>query len=496
MPFTAPRFMDTPIGAGEPSNPRVAAIRAQDVADQALLAKLNRPGWTVAGRASNEGVDAKGQKTNVGTTAVTLAGPDGQSDQVIVDSNNNIVAGGDPQKTPDKPAVPPKDTTPSKPEDWLTLTDTQGNPIAKLDPKTGNREVIPKPTAATAARVDSPAETQVAATGAAAQAETERKNKADEADKQATQALTAARDAAAKTDAAAKVTYDNKIADIDSRYKDNLISEAQMRLEVDKAHYERQDATASLNTANQALVDENTRQYQQGQLANQATQTAESARHNTASETATNAAQTETARANQVTERTNAATLLERQQADQQSARNAAATTGAGLLRDRATLAQGANQSLMSLAGGAKNYGLGSSADVSGLPAAAQGWATSMMGGQSLFDQAAKDVHDANPAVSNTPQGAAYTALLEQVMGKQAQVQSGGLTAPGSAPPPPDPNAAGTETTAALAPTGLAGTVSPSDPRYLGTVIGQAIQHLNNSQLSPDSQFTAPGATV
>ncbi len=473
-------------GDGSPSVPvgPGAVATSQSDQDAALLAKLNRPaGSKIVSRSSAAGVDAKGNPTGVGNVAVTIAGPDGQPDQVILDASGNVAAGGEATKTPTKPAA---GTTPRVDSPAQTATAAAATSNAATSAATQANTVTNDAAARTTGAAT---QANTAAHEARTDTETARHNAADEANARTLAGLQATRDAAAHSDAAARLAYDNKIAAIDAKYKDGTLNEAAMRLEVDKAHYERQDATNALDSANKAIQDENTRQYQQGSLANTAAQTAESTRANTA------------------TEADRSATLLQTGERDRQAALDRGATTGASLLTNRATMAQGVNDTMMQGAMGAKNYGLGSSADVSGLPAAAQGWATDMLGGQSAMDEASKVIHDANPALSGTPAGAGYASVLAQITDRQkSQAQ------PAQAPQQNDPATTGSEQAA-----GVAGTVSPSDPRYLGSVIGAAVQHLTGftSATDPASrttipnfgaasvndpsrgiQFTAPGATA
>lgn len=435
-----------------------------------------------------------------------------------------------PVKT-DKPAKPGKSgtgTKPSPPDQWVTITDANGNPIARQDPATGQTVDIPKPTTP---RTDTPAQTQNAGSNAqnagtnsrnadtrsAGQQATASTNQQNADTRTAAQGSTAehqanqdenartlaglrqqALDATNKRDQA-RIDYQNRQQQLNDDYRNNKLTLEQYNFESLDNHRKAQDSQAQADLAEKALRDEQTAQYNQGLLTNKQTEMAETARSHQATEaqTASNAQDTRDA---------TALTALNERMRTEQQARDAAATNAAVLLKDRATLAQGTNDTLFNAATSSKNIGLGTHADISGLPAASQAFATDSMGGQSIFDEAIQRVHDANPALSGTPEGAAYSSLLAQVMQKRAQVEAGGFTAPGSAPdssttpnwqradqsqtpPTDDGNAA----------PGMAGTVTPDDPRFLGTVIGAAVKHFAQSDINegtsrraPTDSFTAP----
>lgn len=424
--------------------------------DELLLENLGRPsskGWRIADRAP---VLDKTTGKESGNVAITLAGPDGQNDQVIVGSDGHIVAGGQPLKNPDRPVATPKQTTPTAPEGWVTITDDKGNPLAKQDPSTGTVIDIKQPTPV------APSKEPIAS------AETVRHNQVVEGQTNDLHALNAANQTAQNNLAQQRLAMDAANQAFDRSVKEHGMVTQDAKDAYAQAHQQAQDAQGQADLAERAVANENTRQFQQGTLANQQANTAESTRANTARETQA------TADAAQAAQRDQQATL-DRQQ-----------TTGAQLLNDRATHSTSLLNNWTSMAAGNKNFGLGGAIPqgmAAGLMSDANTQATQAMGGQSVMDQATQMVHRANPALAGTPQGAAYVATAAQMLDKQTQQQmqapagqpSGQTGADGS--PPFQQSGIPEGSNRQYSP-------PPLDPAGIGTAVGAAISHIGG--------FTAP----
>jgi len=479
MPDGSLRWSSWDAGDGTPPVPVAPNVDAQTATRNALLPKLNLPaGWTIVGNpADASSVDSKGNKVNQGNVAVTVVGPNGEQGQIILDGSGNVAPGG---QLDVKPSAPPKPTVVSPGE-------------GIVDPTTG-QTTVPVPIASPQPRTDSPAETSAAATAAqnantaaAAQANTATHDANADANAKRLADLQAARDAADVQLKQAELDYNNKKLAADTDYQNGKLSQDQWIAERNAAHQEAQDAVAASAEADKRFADEQTAQFQQGQLSNQSAQTAEATRHNTATET-------EATRANQANEQNQAATLLERTQADQQASQDRQSQTNADLVSKRGELAAGHLNNWVNAAASNKNFGLGGAIPsnmAAGLMSDANTQATTEMGGQSFMDKATQLVHQANPALAGTPQGAQYAGIAAQMLEKAAQPQM-------QAPSPDSTDNSNT----ASAVSGGSG-ISPSDPAFIGTAVGAAIQHINGMGSSPApgqrgslDQFTAPGVTV
>lgn len=502
MPFTAPRYaagepwlpgwlggtfgVTPPAAPATPQSPDeiAAAQQAQKDAENALLANLHRPpGTTIVSHAPEMVPDPKDDPKNpklpqiaTGNTIIGITGPDGQPDSIIVDSKGNLAPNGLPQHTPTKPVTPPVVAHPNAPA-GTGVWDPNAN-----DGKGGYTVPVPaKPAAATGPRVDSPSETQTAATGAAAQAETERHNKQVEADAAALRQATANNQTTQNNLAQERLNMEKANAAFDHQViLDGKVTQDN-KDKLAAAHQKAQDAQAAADAAETALRDENTRQ-------NQANTLTETTRANTANEA-------NTTRGQDLVAKSNAADLLERQTANAQASADRQQATGAGMIQKHADIAGQQLGGWVNAAAGSKNFGLGGALPAnmaSGMMGDANNFATQSMGGQSNMDLATQLVHNANPALAKTPQGAGYAAVAAQML-DQHQKDSGSYQAPAT------DSTDSSNTATQLAAPGVAGAVSPSDPRYLGTVIGQAISHLTDG--SPVSRgnlipFRAPGVTV
>jgi hypothetical protein len=178
------------------------------------------------------------------------------------------------------------------------------------------------------------------------------------------------------------------------------------------------------------------------------------------------------------------------------SALGQGAQTGAGMLQNRVSNAQQMLQGILGVAGQGQrsgNMGGGLMSAPAGLGEALvggiQGWTTELGGGQGVYDTAARLVQQADP--TNSPQAQAAYGVLTQMLDKYKQTTgqdhpavaatnalssstaANGLTAPATASPQ---QPAGWNLVTgpqdftqqpALAP-GVAGTVQPGDPRYMG----------------------------
>lgn len=466
--FTAPTYNQSLI-PGTNGYPGVAAAD-----DAALLSRLNLPtGWKVLNRTATP-ADSKG--VDPGTTTVNLVGPNGEPDSVQLDANGEVTADGGLRNKPTPPKAPPAPVKPSQTQAEIdqAAADAHAKAIA--------------PPASAAPRIDSPAETQTAASGAqnantasAAQANTAANDKVTQDTNNRRLALEQSNATAAQGQAAAELVYKQSVSSADEKLKAGQLTLDQWTAERKDAHDTASDAVAKATQATTALKDFNDAQFQQGQLTNQGAQTAETARHNQAGEA-------QSASNDQANQQLSAATLLQKGQADNQASLDRGAATGASLLQQRGQEATSTLASWNTAMAGNKNFGLGGAlpADFGqNLTQGAQQQATQSMGGQSLMDAAAKAVHAANPALSGTPQGGVYTALMQQMMEKQAQQQSGGFAAPGATPPPPPASTS-------LLPPGKVGTVDPSDPTFLGQVISAAVQHFRAPSISDPSNTAAP----
>jgi hypothetical protein len=175
------------------------------------------------------------------------------------------------------------------------------------------------------------------------------------------------------------------------------------------------------------------------------------------------------------------------------------AQTGAGLLQNRVSNAQQMLQGILGVAGQGQrsgNMGGGLMSAPAGLGeqliGGIQGWTTELGGGQSVYDTAARLVQQADP--TNSPQAQAAYGVLTQMLEKYKQTTgqdhpavaatnaltsstaAGGMTAPvtaaGAAAQPNWNLVTGPQNMVqqpALAP-GMAGTVPPGDPRYVGSL--------------------------
>jgi len=203
------------------------------------------------------------------------------------------------------------------------------------------------------------------------------------------------------------------------------------------------------------------------------------------------------------------------------------AQTGAGILQQRQATTQGLIQQGLGIAGtGASrsgNYGGGMLSAPQGFGAnlvgGAAGFATELGGGQAVYDTAVRMVQAADPNNQN-PDRAAAVATLTQVMDRYKQAtgqdyptvaatratQQSAATG-GFVPPPTinpaavtpevfqaqyDPRlnpAAPQQPAGTVLPPGVAGTIAPGSPGYIGTVA----QPRSAAELS---SFTAPSQTV
>lgn len=422
----------------------LAAI--QKAKDDLLLQRLNRPGWSIVDHAPY--VDKSG-KAIEGQFELQLAGPNGQPDNVIVDADGRIVSGGGPQKDPDKPAALTTKPKPSPPDQWVTIPDGNGNPLARMDPETGAvvdiKQVTPP----------SPSKEPIAS------AETVRHNQVTEGQANDLHALNATNQQAQITLAQQRLAMDAATKAFDESVKLHGQVTQDAKDAYAQAHQQAQDAQAQADLAERAVANENTRQFQQGQLSNQQANTAESTRANTARETQATADSAQAA------------------QRDQQASLDRQQTTGAQLLNDRATHSTSLLNNWTSMAAGNKNFGLGGAIPqgmAAGLMSDANTQATQAMGGQSVMDQATQMVHRANPALAGTPQGAAYVATAAQMLEKQTQQQMQ-VPAAGADGSPPFQQSGIPEGSNRQSPL-------PLDPAGIGTAVGAAIQHIGG--------FTAP----
>lgn len=211
------------------------------------------------------------------------------------------------------------------------------------------------------------------------------------------------------------------------------------------------------------------------------------------------------------------------------SAQSAGAQTGAGMLQQRQQTAQNLVQQGLGIATSAGgrygNYSGGMLSPVPGLgqnlAQGAAGFATELGGGQAVYDTAIRMVQAADPNNQN-PDRAAAVATLTQLMDRykqasgqdhpavaatqalQASQASGGMAGPQTLNPAAvtpdvfqaqfDPRlnpAAPQQPAGTVLPPGVAGTVAPGDPRYVGTLPTMA-QARTPAQLG----FTAPGAIM
>lgn len=178
---------------------------------------------------------------------------------------------------------------------------------------------------------------------------------------------------------------------------------------------------------------------------------------------------------------------------------NRGAQTGAGVLQNRASTAQGLIQNVLGLAGQGQHYGggggtaglsggmLSAPAGLGGLLAqGAQNYSSELLGGQSVIDSAARLVQQADPRSDLfSPTSQAAVGMLSQMLGKYQQVtgqehpavaatnaaqqsaQSQGVVAPQTWQRA-DQMAGTTPAGNALAAPGMAGTVPPGSANYLG----------------------------
>ncbi len=478
--------------------------------DADLLTRINRPGWKVTSRAPSPQVAKDGTpiKDAEPHYAVTIAGPDGQTDQVIVDTSDHVVAGGEPTKAPDKPITP---AAPHQTQAEIDQAAADAHAKENKPPAPGKTQAQIDQEAADQHAKDSkpaaPAKTQ-------AQIDTEAADAHNHAGDAAALAKLQEANIGAQTRLGeARLAFDAAKEKFDQQViTDGQVTKAASD-EFQRQHQLAQDAQAAADLAQRAVSDENTRQYQQGTLKNQSDQNTQTGVRDAA--TAKNQADTlaQTTQRDTDASAVSAATLLQRGEADKQASLDRQAQTGAGLLQQRGTEATSILGNWNSAMAGNKNFGLGGALPADFGANLTQGsiqQATAGLGGQSVMDSAAQAVHAANPALSGTPAGAGYTAVMQQMMDRAKPPLT---TAPAAAGPttaavaaPAAAPATGASTAAAL------GNVNdPSDPAFLGRVIGSAISHLQGgwSATDPASQtpipqepavgspsFVAPGATA
>lgn len=128
------------------------------------------------------------------------------------------------------------------------------------------------------------------------------------------------------------------------------------------------------------------------------------------------------------------------------------AQTGAGLLQQKAANARDTLNQTLAPAMNSKNFGLGGGLPAgfgAGLLNGIDQWTTQMMGGPDVIKTAQDMVHNANPTLAGTPAGAAWSAVLGQMLqAKQSTDAASGakftaptgttIAAPTTAPPAPD----------------------------------------------------------
>lgn len=206
------------------------------------------------------------------------------------------------------------------------------------------------------------------------------------------------------------------------------------------------------------------------------------------------------------------------------------AQTGAGLLQQRAASAQGILSDVMRTATARPLYA--GAPDVSGMGSAIAGYTADLFGGQDTLNAAANMVKAANPQAPG-PMQAAATAALTQILMKrqeltgelhpteQAQaaarqsVQQNAVVAPNPVIQPVQPQGlpatwqradqmyGTTPSGDALAQPGMAGTVPPGSPQYLGfkapfeqSDLSEGRSVVPSVQASPMPGFVAPTAQV
>ncbi|TMC46916.1 MAG: hypothetical protein E6J20_20480 [Chloroflexi bacterium] len=101
--------------------------------------------------------------------------------------------------------------------------------------------------------------------------------------------------------------------------------------------------------------------------------------------------------------------------------------TGAKILGDRATNARDTLNQTLGLVKGEKNFGLGGALPAgfgSQLLGGIDQWTTQMAGGADVLKQAQDLIHNANPTLAGTPAGAAWSAVLSQMMGAKQQTDA------------------------------------------------------------------------
>lgn len=204
------------------------------------------------------------------------------------------------------------------------------------------------------------------------------------------------------------------------------------------------------------------------------------------------------------------------------------AQTGAGLLQQRAATAQGVLSDLMRT--GTQRPLYAGAPDVSGLSGAIANWTAGLMGGQDTMNAAAAMVRAAQPGQAGSPAAAAATAALTQILQKRAQLtgekhpietaydaaqrqqttggQPGLATnqvvtpSPGIAYPwqRADQMYGTTPQGDAVAQPGLAGTVPPGSPQFLGSFATPQPQPttvaMPGIQFTPPQPIAAPAVTV
>lgn len=203
------------------------------------------------------------------------------------------------------------------------------------------------------------------------------------------------------------------------------------------------------------------------------------------------------------------------------------ARTGAGLLQQRAATAQGMLSNVLGIANSGRLGNVNMSGIGAGLTGGIAAYTAELMGGQDTMNAAANMVRAASPGDAGSPSAAAATSALTQMLTRyneqtntlhpiqqaykaaQQSLDTGGAAAPLTTPPVVQPvqglsdwqradQAQGTAPAGnALAPAGVAGTVLPGSPQYLGFKAPAALQPFAQSGIAEGTSrgFVAPPVT-